>query len=33
MSFRVIRVIRGLFWLLCKKSLGEIFFKMLLRKK
>ena len=33
MSFRVLRVIRGLFWLLRKKSLGEIFFKMLLRKK
>ena len=33
MSFRVLRVIRGLFWLLRKKSLEEIFFKMLLRKK
>ena len=33
MSFRVLRVLRGLFWLLRKKSLGEIFFKMLLRKK
>ena len=33
MSFRVLRVLRGLFWLLRKKSLEEIFFKMLLRKK
>ena len=31
---RVLRVFRGFFWgLLRKKSLGEIFFKMLLRKK
>ena len=27
MSFRVLRVVRGLFWLLRKKSLGEIFNK------
>ena len=33
MSFRVLRVFRGLFWLLRKKSLEEIFYEMLLRKK